>query len=168
MPVRKRKEHTSATGRQRSYRPAKPCSPSAHRRPSSAVPLPCRQKSSPPATAPIQRGRPHRRNKNLFFTKLPVGTYIRLLFLIIRRIPPATRKAIPPTSRTGPDAEEESSTFDEKNRRHSPTAQKRRERIRAEILVIFFISGCAAETGFRQQKCFDSYGLKILFLLIVQ
>lgn len=66
MPVRKRKEHTSATGRQRSYRPAKPCSPSAHRRPSSAVPLPCRQKSSPPATAPIQRGRPHRRNKNLF------------------------------------------------------------------------------------------------------
>lgn len=59
-----------------------------------------------------------------FFTKLPVGTYIRLLFLIIRRIPPATRKAIPPTSRTGPDAEEESSTFDEKNRRHSPTAQK--------------------------------------------
>lgn len=162
MPVRKRKEHTSATGRQRSYRPAKPCSPSAHRRPSSAVPLPCRQKSSPPATAPIQRGRPHRRNKNLFHQTAGRNVY-QTPFLIIRRIPPATRKAIPPTSRTGPDAEEESSTFDEKNRRHSPTAQKRRERIRAEILVIFFISGCAAETGFRQQKCFDSYGLKILF-----
>lgn len=67
---------------------------------------------------------PASKKQEPFFTKLPVGTYIRLLFLIIRRIPPATRKAIPPTSRTGPDAEEESSTFDEKNRRHSPTAQK--------------------------------------------
>lgn len=70
---------------------------------------------------------------------------MRFFFPTKRRIPPVASKATPPTRSIGPEEEEESSTFDEKNSRAAPAASKSTERISEEILVDFFISGCAAE-----------------------
>ena len=116
---------------------------------------------------PQYRESPASKKQEPFFTKLPVGTYIRLLFLIIRRIPPATRKAIPPTSRTGPDAEEESSLSTRKTEAQSHRTKKEGKNKSRNIGNLLYI-GMRCGNRFRQQKCFDSYGLKILFLLIVQ